>query len=317
MTSVLHHSNKTLKEAVLRAVVFFDLFNYPLSTRELWQYLDRSATFFEVQNVLVDLMAKKIIQEQSGFFFLKGRREIIISRRERYSSSVEKISIARFAAKLLSYLPWVKMVALGNSIGSHNWRQEGDIDLLIMVKERRVWLVRFLAATITKIFNLRPRPGNEENKICLSFFVSDQDLNFKKFCYSDKDVYFHYWLANLLVLYSRSGIYRKFVGTNAWLKKHLPNWRPGEISYRYRVRNNFTLIYRLIRFPYLRHFFDYLEKKSQTYQWRFFPLDLKKKANKGTEVVLSPGVLKLHVNDRRQEYAERFALALEKIKSKI
>jgi len=39
MTNMFPADNNKIKEAVLKTIVFFDLFNYPLTNWEIWQYL--------------------------------------------------------------------------------------------------------------------------------------------------------------------------------------------------------------------------------------------------------------------------------------
>ena len=53
-------------------------------------------------------------------------------------------------------------------------------------------------------------------------------------------------------------------------------------------------------------YFKGLEKYFYRLQWKLFPEVIKNKANKGTEVVLSPQILKLHVLDRRQEFYQKY-----------
>ena len=288
-------SNKQrLKEAIIRVIVFFDLFDYPLSSREIWQYLDKAESLFNITKALTEL---KTIETNNGFFFLSGRQNIINIRRQRHNYSVRKIKIARRFARLFSFLPFVKMVALSNSIGQHNLRDASDIDFFIVSAANRIWLTRLFCASLAKILNRRPTAKNKRDKICLSFYLSSSNLNLKTLELTAGDPYFFYWQRSLVLLYNKNKTYEKFLAVNKIFCDPVSSGNKAPLE------------------PKLRQLkiFDYLENFSKKLQLIIMSPALKQAANNSVGVVISDGVLKLYLHDKRQEYAEKYGNQLQQI----
>ena len=302
----------------METIAFFDLFSYPLTGFEVWKYLGAKCELSDVLEILEDITKKPPlvpplqggqvekrgqIESKNGFYFLAGREEIIKERMARYNYIDRKFKRAVLLSKIFKLIPWIKMIAVGNIIGTHNLKKESDIDLFIITEENRVWLTRFFCILITKILGLRPKPENMQDKICLSFFISEDAMNLEKFMLTrEKDIYFIYWLAGLVPVYDKDGIYNKFIGANGWLKNYLPNWEAGEINYRRNAGKSFSWFYR----DTIDMFFGGLERRIKNWQIKILPKQLATIMNLDTRVVANDRVIKLHANDRRAYYREKF-----------
>ncbi len=295
-----------LKKAIREVIVFFDLFNYPLTIFEIWKYLRIKCDLDDVIAMEEDLSNDPIIESRKGFYFLQGSNINIDIRNKRYNYTHRKFKRAMRIARIFRFIPWIKMIAVVNIIGPHNLGDNSDIDFFVITQKKRIWLTRFLCVLITKILRLRPKPYNVRDKICLSFFISENLFNLKEFMLRENvldsngfDIYFVYWLAGLTPIYERGRVYKKFIQANGWIRSYLPNWQPVKIiSYRSKkdktqnIGNN--------------KFFDLLEKILKKYQLKIMPEKIKKIANKDTSVVLGDDVIKTHVNDRRKKYYHQF-----------
>ncbi len=316
MSENLNKENKQLNIALIKTLVFFDLFAYPLTAYEAWRYLPVTSSFLEVKIALQLLKDKQKIGGKDGFYFLIGRAKLLNYRQRRYHFANRKIKVARQAAKLFSFLPWIKFVALSNLIGRHNMRDGSDIDLFIITGKNRLWLSRLFCAGLMKILRKRPTKKNKRDKICLSFYVDDDHLDLQGLTLKDQaDYYFYYWLAGIYSLYDRGGYHFYLMKNNQWLKKHLPNIDFILSNQAYTP----TLIFKLptsLSFKFSRYIFFQAEKLAEIFQKRIMPKDLKDIANLDSRVVISPGVLKLYLIDRRQEFRQRYFKQLEKILDK-
>jgi hypothetical protein len=285
--------NSQLKEAIIRVIVFFDLFDYPLTAREIWHYLDKTESLLDINEALLGL---EKIDNCDGFFFLAGRQNIIDIRRRRHNFSVRKVKIARRFAKIFCYLPFVRMVALSNSIGQHNFRDASDIDFFVISAAGRIWLTRLFCAGLAKILNRRPTAENKKDKICLSFYLAEDNLNLEPLKLAGGDPYFFYWQRSLILLYNKNRTYEKFLEAN-------------------KILFNQSLITVSPEPPRLK-IFDYLEKISKRLQFIIMSPALKKAANNSVGVVINDGVLKLYLRDNRQEYAEKYGNKLQQVFAK-
>ncbi len=297
--------NNILKEAIVKTIAYFDMFDFPLTDFEIWQYSEVSCELEDVTKILESGM--KNIQYQDGFYFLDVRREIIEKRMRRYNYTDRKIKRVKFLCRIFRFIPWINLVAIGNLVGQHNLRDEGDIDMFVITQKKRIWISRFFCVVITKILGWRPTKEDSRDKICLSFFISEDKLDLFNLRLDGEDIYFRYWLAGLLPIYDSRNYYEQFMNANKWLKQELPNLVYRTISSR--------IIIKPIMSRYAKEIIDLfiggLEPQFKNWQMKIMPLDLKNLANKGTDVIIKDNILKFHDNDRRKYYQIRHK---EKIK---
>lgn len=266
---------------------------------------DSSATRWEgrlsdVIDVLENMVSENIIETLNGFYFLPGRREIIRIRLDRYNIAEIKYKKAVRLVKFLSLIPYIKMIAVCNTLGYSNSRRQADIDFFIITAKNRIWISRFLTTFFLKICGLRPKGKNLQDKFCLSFFVSEDNLNLQDLTLGQNDIYFQFWLTQLVPVYNTDGTYEKFLKANSWDKSYLPNCLDFQTSRRRRVKDRCKLFKKIWNF--LTTNLD--EKFYKWLQLKILPKKLKDLVNQDTRVVLTDQVLKFHDNDRRKIYRD-------------
>lgn len=297
-----------LANDIIRIIIFFDIFAYPLTAEEAWQYLGISASLLEVREELKRLASLEIVQLVEGYYCLPGHEVHIVERKKRYNHTDRKFKRALFITKIFRLASWVKLVALSNQIGRHNLRDQGDIDLFIVAAENRLWLCRFWCVLVASTFGMRPnlRTGETRDTICLNFFVTDASLAMENLKLTN-DPYFDFWLACLVPTYDVGGTYERLITQNSWLTEALPNWQPFMPVTKRRVQEPSRILHRVAEFIFGR-----LEPVVKKYQLKKLPPELKDKINLNNEVVVSDTVLKLHANDRRAEINSSFFEAMRK-----
>lgn len=302
--------NDKIKKAIVETVVFFDLFDYPLTIFEIWQYLSVKCKLADIKNILDGVK----IREKGGFYFLDGREEIVKIRIARYNYSNKKFKRTIWISRIFKFIPWIKMIAIGNIIGKYNLKKKSDIDLFIITEKNRLFITRLFCVGIIKILGLRPSVENKKDKICLSFFVSEEGMDLKKLMLKEnKDLYFTYWLVGLVPIYDVDKFYNKLIKMNNWIYDFFPNWDTnwdiGWIGYNCDVGKNFSYFYHDI----FDMFFGGLNSKAKRLQFKIMSNKLKDIMNQDTRVVINNKVLKLHSVDRRRKYAELFIYKLKKV----
>jgi len=319
----LIENNFRLKEAIVKAVAFFDLFDYPLTAKEIWQNLSVKCELNEVIKELEYAAWKSPpppfvkggkVENKNGFYFLSGRGAIVEERLKRYNFTDRKLKRAMLVAKIFKFIPWIKMMAVGNLLGAHNLKDASDIDFFIVAEDKKIWLTRFFCAGLAKFLGLRPRAGYARDKICLSFYASDKALDLSGLILENPlspplvkgaesvDIYFTHWLAGLTPLYDVDGTYGKLIKANRWLYGSLPNWQPINPA-RQRMVMPFAWDFYA---DVADLFFGGLEPQFKKLQLNLLPLELKNQMNLDSRVVVNDQIIKLHVNDRRKEYREKY-----------
>jgi len=281
-------NNEEFKEAIIRVIAFFDLFDHPLTVFEIRERLSRRIKLSELLVSLDELAAApaNILAEKNGFYFLPGRKDIVSVRQERHNYSARKIKIARRFARVFSLLPFVRMIALANSLGQYNLRDGSDIDFFIISSPRRVWMTRLYCTGLAKLLNRRPRTGKKQDTICLSFYAASDHLNFDDLRLSGEDPYFDYWRQSLVVLYNKNNTYEKFLQANGLLPA------TGAVFSFNESRSGY--------------FLNSLESVAKKFQLAIMPLALKAAMNDSDGVVINDSILKLYQRDRRREYADLY-----------
>ncbi|MCX6742640.1 MAG: hypothetical protein NT116_00200 [Candidatus Parcubacteria bacterium] len=291
-----------------------------------------SFSLAEIEDCLANsAKLKKFITTKSGFYFLKnppsrkatadlGREELIKIRQERYNLAEKKFKIARRAVKIFKFLPFVKMVSVCNSLAYSNAKADSDIDLFIITSPGRIWLTRLFIIGIIWLLGLRPHEGKATDKICLSYYITTENLDLSGTRILDIDVHLIFWLSTFWKIYDRDNYFTKFYQANSWLKKYLPNWQQPQYGLRRLVAdNNFNkTIYKILEFAeqgQIGAFFDSLAKKLQLKYMSQQKKDLAVVGDKS--VIISDTILKFHLNDRRRQYLEMFEKNRQAIMDKI
>ncbi len=296
----------TLERALVSAICYYDVFDCPLTLIELWRWAyGKAATLQEVMECVTssNVLAQKL-EFSAGYYFLRGRKAIVTTRRERYVYAETKFVRARRFARLARFVPFVRMVAVCNNLAFRNAREKSDIDVFIVVAKRRLWFARLVITLFAHVFGFRRHGKTIANRICLSFYVSEDHLQLKRLTLSPEDPYFVYWVSQLVTLYDQQ-TFGRFSHANEWIKDYLPNHFAYAPSTRFLVTDSrFSLFCkRAGEFIAAGSFGNMLERFSKSTQRIYMK---RKTANKtlgrGTEVVIADDILKFHEEDRRVPY---------------
>lgn len=106
---------------------------------------------------------------------------------------VEKIE---YLKKILKFVPFLKQVGVCNSITMGVAGDGSDIDLFVVSKPNRVYLVRFWMVLLFHILGKRRYGDKIEGRFCLSFFVDENHIDMSDIMIED-DYYFQFWVQNI------------------------------------------------------------------------------------------------------------------------
>ncbi len=301
--------DNNLKQEIIKTITWFDTFSYPLTAFEIYKYLNYKTSYLEVVLALKELSDKIVLSD--GFFFLCGREILINERFKKFNYLKRKNKKAKAFVKLISFWPSVLGVAVSNIIGDHNLRDSGDIDLFIISAPGKIWSCRFICTFMAKILGLRPNSKTKQDKICLSFYISSDNLNLESYLYNDRDLYFVYCLNDLSIVYNYKNIWEKFYQANTFLFKYLPNRLDLSI-----VCNQQLIKTKFKLFSINKKIGNRLEKFLKRFQLKIMPIALKKQAGQSTGVILEDNIIKLFLEDKRLDFINRFDGRIKEILNK-
>ncbi len=297
---------KLLEQAILRTLSWFDWQQQPLTTFECWYFLwcepgeTITVTPQEVAEALESLQAKSLVKSERGFWQLSDSVSYAEERLKRARWSIGKRHRAEQAANLIAHLPFIRLVAIANTLAFNNAKRDSDIDLLIITRPGRLYLARFLVTALMQIMGWRRHGQKIDNRICLSFYLSADHLNIKDLSYQD-DPYLVYWLANLHPLVDKL-IFAEFLQANKWAHPYLPN-RFTNLSSLANVAHRSNWLERLLG-GVVGNMLEYVTRRLQIF---LIHRHKKSRLNDGTSaVVVSDSVLKFHESDQRPQLAHNF-----------
>ncbi len=295
-----------LNIAILKTIAFFDIFNYPLTATEIWKWLYKPNKAYSLVEVKEALASSQFLYGKlsaiEGFYCLHDRNNICYLRKKNNNLAERKFRKARRLVKIFRYIPYVRMVAICNSLAYSNARDDSDIDFFIIAKHGKIWLARFFTVLIVKLLRAQPKPDDHRDTFCLSFFIDEASLDIQAIGLKH-DIYYTYWLQQLMPIYDPDDLYNKFIDANQIRLECLPNAYYNIFSKEVRPTKVSPLVCGLVEFltspPVLNKWTDDFYRKVQS---KIIDKNLKSIINIDTRVVVNDQMLKFHSNDRREEY---------------
>jgi len=294
------------EKSIIATLNFFDLFDQPLTQEELFRFLYNPPAGVQAEFLSVlDSGMGKWCETFCGYYFLPGRKEIVEARRRRTVDNDKKLKIARRGARLVGWVPFVRAVFLCNTTAWQTANPDSDIDFFIVIRHGRIWLARALVTLTLSLFGLRRHGRKVENRICLSFYITDENLNLRPVSTSAPDIYLVYWLSQLLFLGGENAILASLYGANRWVQELLPNafnfLASDEATYKSRTK-------RFLEKMWGAGYGDLLESQARSAQLTRMKMfkGPKGAVGDGCRVVISDKMLKFHEQDRREEIREKW-----------
>ena len=261
---------------IFHTLSYFSLFSRPLTRREFvrarW-HQDTSATNSIHRHLLA--LSHDDIREY--------HRHIV--------HTDQRISTAARAARILCHVPFVRAIFLCNTVAMGAASASSDVDLFIVTKQGRLWFTRRSKKQVS-------------NKICLSFYVSADGLDFSDIKITN-DIYLAYWLHTLRPLYDPHNLQTKLYNTNGWAKQMISDgMRPHIASPRITAKKSKERVKRLVETLW-SSLGDQLESQAKAIQQTKMKLNtMSVQHESNSNVVISDTMLKFHENDRRVYYRD-------------
>ncbi len=273
-----------MRSRILAAILYADIFHYPLTIRELTQWIvsDTPISPRVIQNHIKKLVKKNKIGYTPPFLYVSGHKKTIQFRIERLAASTNKWQRIRKTVKILTYIPTICLVGVTGGLAVNNANNQDDIDLLIIARHNTLWVTRFLTTLCIELFSKRrhPRDIHVVNAICLNMFLTDKSLQIPQ---KEQGWYTAHEVLQMVPLWQRNNMYMKYLRANSWTQK----WFTRRYEFQkqiqipsYNTRNNNIKWYQVLEQP-LKVFQLWYMRKRRT-----------------TEVV-SESVIRFHPNDAR------------------
>jgi predicted nucleotidyltransferase len=202
-----------IKVDILSTLTYFDLFDYPLSQPEIWQFLRTPCDSRDLNQALAELVRSALIYRCREFYSLKNDDSIALHRIKGNQQAGQLMKTAKKVAQILARFPFVEGVAISGSLSKNFATESSDIDLFIITSPNRLWLARTLMHAFKKLSYL----VHCEHLFCMNYFIDLEGLEIE-----EKNIYTAIEVVTLIPLHGES-VFKKFRSANSWSKSFLPN----------------------------------------------------------------------------------------------
>ncbi len=277
-------------QSILRVLLYFRIFNYPIKKVELFRYVI-SSNRIEVQTTLAKLIGEGYVSSQDDFVWVMNDAEIIADRLSGNQNAEKYLKIARKQARLLSWFPFIKCICISGSLSKLYMDEHSDIDYFIIAKERRLWLTKLLMSAIVVILEFIGR----KKYFCPNYIITENNLEI-----ADRNVYTAMEIITLIPLYNETE-YDRFLEANNWVTEYFPFFEKNVVvnsyAYRLKILNSF----------FRGSFFTWLDTRI----FKFYKRRFAKKIRSGkiiafdNDMVITENDFKLHLNGHRKRILQK------------
>jgi hypothetical protein len=197
------------EKSFLRALLYFDIFSYPLTEQELIQF--SPSLVQQPAEVLKKLTQEELIFKVGDFYSLQNEPLLVERRLKGNALADKRMKNAHRFSKIVAAFPFVRAVLLSGSISKGYMDEKSDIDYFIITEAERLWIVRTALAVFRRVFLF-----NSHRHLCTNYFIDTDNL-----LIPDQNYFTAIELCTVVPMFGNSVIER-FRADNLWVKNFLP-----------------------------------------------------------------------------------------------
>jgi len=205
-----------LEVAVVKTLLYFDIFNYPLRLDEIFQFSGTKANQLSEISAATESLVKQRLLYSHGEFYSPRDNVLNVERRIKGNATAESLMPKAYQrACLIGKFPFVRSVMASGSLSKGYMDQNSDLDFFIVTAPRRLYVARMLLVLYKRIFL-----SNSSKEFCVNYFISSDHLEIE-----EKNQFTATELATVIPMFGQH-MYQDVLSTNAWLYNFFPNYQP-------------------------------------------------------------------------------------------
>ena len=201
-----------IREDILKALTYFDIFHYPITKEEIRTFLNHAVQQPEFEEILAGLTGDKIIFKLDDFYSLQNDPALAERRRKGNLLAVKEMKHAIKAAKILSKFPYIKGLAISGSLSKNYADENTDVDFFIITEANRLWIARTLLHLFYKLAWL----VGKHKWFCMNYYIDERGLEIV-----EKNVFTAMEIVTLIPMYGAATL-QNFINANKWTKNYFP-----------------------------------------------------------------------------------------------
>jgi len=205
----------SLTHKVKKVIAYFDVFDHPLTEKEIVNLCDNSIPMKDYHIIFSDLIVREKCFEKDGYYGLQPEIEKLIEKRSIKEKEAQKYyKRLSFFVNLIAKFPFVRGIAVSGSLSKGVMYEKGDIDYFIITASERLWVCRTLLVLFKKVFLF-----NSKKYFCVNYFVDENNLEI-----ADKNMFTAVEVAHLIPVFNAQLI-EDLKEKNLWVKEFFPNFK--------------------------------------------------------------------------------------------
>lgn len=212
---VIESNVTVLARAIIKTLLYFDIFNYPLTVDEIHEYCcEYPASKDEIRRQLEVFEEMGYVSRKDFFYQIKNDKiAASVERRIKGNKEAQRfLKISKRFSKFITYFPFVRGVCLSGSLSKGYADSDSDIDYFIITEPGRLWIARTSLILFKKIFLL-----NSHKYFCVNYFIDTNSLEIP-----DKNLFAATELLSIIPA-ANAGLYERLIEANSWIKEYYPN----------------------------------------------------------------------------------------------
>ncbi len=204
-----------MKESILRALAYYDVFSYPLTAKEIHQGLDVSSDLSSVFEELNLMEQEGLLFKFEELYTLRNDHSVITKRRAGNQKAQALLSMAHQKARFISRFPFIRGISISGSLSKNYADEKSDLDFFIITHPKRLWIARTMFILARKMLVAKKNYKN----YCLNYFVAEDLL-----ALDERNLFTATELTTLIPVFGFDQ-YHNLMKANGWLSKFFPNYK--------------------------------------------------------------------------------------------
>ena len=200
--------------SALKALVYFDLFDYPLTKAEIGLFMDKKITPDELDEAISGLKSAGLVFLHGKYYGLKNTPAPIQRREAGNELAAHLMGIAFRNSCFLYHFPFVRGIGISGSLSKNFADEKADIDYFIITKANRLWITR----TVMHLFKKLTFLVGKQHHYCMNYYIDEEALTIQ-----EKNTFTAVEVATLIPVCG-NGSMEKFFTANHWIETYHPNY---------------------------------------------------------------------------------------------
>jgi hypothetical protein len=201
------------KTDILSTLAYFDLFQYPVTAKEIYFFLPRPMPIPEFEKALRELLSGGLVFCWEEVYSVRNEPALMQRRQKGNRLAAEMLFTAEKVARLLAGFPYILGVGVSGSLSKQYADEGSDIDLFIITTKNRLWIARTCLHLLKKLSFLIHR----EDWFCMNYFVDEMALEIP-----EKNMYTAIEIVTLIPM-KGAPAFDRFLTANRWTDQALPH----------------------------------------------------------------------------------------------